>query len=97
MNDEVVRNQFTVRLINKQNEDALYHFEIESDTPISATGMIEDVLLEGQEERTHTLVIETQKTDYHGKFPMTFQLLDEDNQVVAEKKIDFLGPDPRLL
>jgi len=97
MNDEVVRNQFTVRLINKQNEEALFHFEIESDTPISATGMIEDVLLDGQEERTHTLVIETKKSDYRGKFPMTFQLLDEDNQVVAEKKIDFLGPDPRLL
>jgi len=97
MDDDIIRNQFTVRLINKQNEEINYHLQVLADRQIQVNGFDGPLELEAQEERVQTLVVQTPKEGYDGKFKMTIQLLDENNELVTQKEIDFLGPDPRLL
>lgn len=95
---DFVRNQFLVRIVNKQAGTA--HFTVRiGPTP---TGLVElghngDVELGGQAEGIEPLILEVPRSAYRGPFPFTVILEGRGKKYQLKKTVEFLGPDQRLL
>jgi cytochrome c oxidase accessory protein FixG len=96
--DHVIRNQYQLRFINKQNTEAHFRLSFSKDIPgLSAAGLDQEVILPPMGEEPRVFVVMMDKHQYEGPFPLelTIQTTEMDSSIVL--KLDFMGPDVRLM
>ncbi|MCB1226098.1 MAG: cytochrome c oxidase accessory protein CcoG [Verrucomicrobiales bacterium] len=98
--DDVVRNQFLVRVINKRKDPVSYKLELEGELPpgLQVTGLDETLTLQGLAEDQKALVMSAPVSNFDRKFHFNVKVteLDHDGAVSRSKKMEMLGPDMKL-
>lgn len=96
-----VRNQFNVRVINKQTEPVVFELNV---TPVAGapeglrwTGWEGGVQVGPGAEVVRPLILFVPREVYSGKFRLRLTVTDAPGQATVEREIEFIGPDPRLL
>lgn len=98
--DTHVRNQYQVRLINKDSQPLT--FSVIADPgevgfPIQTTGFQQSVTLQPMEERNATFVVQVPRRQYAGSFPLQIHVTAQPGSIRISEEVEFLGPSPRLL
>jgi cytochrome c oxidase accessory protein FixG len=93
-----VRNQFLVRVVNKRNEPARFTLEVigapaglrvmGNDGPFEVSPLAEEV---------RPLVLQHARTEYSGSFSIMVRLHNDAHTYRLERKVEFVGPEARLL
>ncbi|MGE9294711.1 MAG: cytochrome c oxidase accessory protein CcoG [Puniceicoccales bacterium] len=98
INDDDLRNQYMVRLINKDDVPRAFTVEAFAEgQTLEVIGFAEPVTVEPGGEEVRPLVIRVPRSAYQGKFEMTLRLIGEDGKAIAQRTAEFLGPDPAYL
>lgn len=97
--DGLIRNQFLVRLINKQSETRSYRLTLEgahsSDLKISGTDTT--ITLGAQAEEQRPLVITLPTSSYHASIKLTIRATDNESGASAvTRTFEFIGPDTSI-
>lgn len=95
--EDTVRNQFLVRMVNKQSEPALFHVQLNAGTALQQNGLTEPVTVAPMGEDVRPLIVMMPRRDYQGPFAFTLTMTDAAGAVSLAKEVEFLGPDARLL
>jgi cytochrome c oxidase accessory protein FixG len=96
--DSTVRNQYMVRVINKTNEDKLYHLTaVAEGQTYTMEGNEEGISVPPMGEEVRPVIISIDRDDYLGRFPLVFTLVNPDGQDILSREAEFLGPNPDLL
>jgi len=97
--DETVRNQFQLRLVNKDDQTLSYTVTAEAldGTPIIYQAITDTTPLVPMEELTRTFVVEVPRADFNGKFPLQLTFTAQPGDITVVREVEFLGPDPALL
>ena len=98
--DTHIRNQYQIRLVNKANEPLSFAVRVDASgltTPVETSGFPEPTVLEPMDEGTGTFVVQVPREAYHGAFSLTIEVEADPGDVIFQRKVEFLGPDPRLL
>ena len=98
LTDTTVRNQYTVRIINKSTEPRTFtiNHKIEDQT-YEIRGIDDSIRVKGMSEEMRPIALMVPKENYAGQFPVEFSLISSDGQTIMTRKVEFIGPDPRLL
>ncbi len=94
-----VRNQFLVRVINKQNHPMTCRLEIDASLPqqLLATGLGEPFVLPALGEEQKALILTLPESSFQGNFKLRVQVTDtQRGHHATTGDMEFLGPDPRL-
>ena len=95
---DFVRNQFLVRIVNKQNGPAEFLLHLEhAPAGLRQTGLVGPIRVEALGEIVQPLVFQQLRADYHGPFLFTIGIADPAGTFHLERQVEFLGPDVRLL
>ena len=97
--DGLIRNQFLVRLINKQSETRSYRLTLEgahsSDLKISGTDTT--ITLGAQAEEQRPLVLTLPTSSYHASIKLTIRATDNESGASAvTRTFEFIGPDTSI-
>ncbi len=96
--DAYIRNQFQLRLVNKQNEAVSFQISLrETGRDVELVGWGEPVKLEALEEQTRPLIVVQPRPAYAGHFPLRIAVEIVDGGSEHEYQVEFIGPDPRFL
>lgn len=97
--DDIIRNQFMVRLINKKNAPADYNLTLDAPNlaALDTAGWDHTMTLAPMQEEHLPYVVTIPIDDYEGPFTLQIKATSEDGEVTLTKQVRFLGPDPRLL
>ena len=95
--EDTVRNQFLVRMVNKQSEPATFHVQLNAGTALQQNGLTEPVTVVPMGEDVRPLIVLMPRRDYQGPFAFTLTMTDAAGAVSLAKEVEFLGPDARLL
>ena len=95
--EDTVRNQFLVRMVNKQSEPATFHVQLNAGTALRQNGLTEPVTVAPMGEDVRPLIVMMLRRDYQGPFAFTLTMTDAAGAVSLAKEVEFLGPDARLL
>lgn len=95
--DEIIRNHFQIRLINKRNDPASFRVFL-ADAPVGMqlAGWEEGMRLAPFEERTRPLIFVQSRGDYAGRVALEIIIESEDGDGTLRRRVEFVGPDPRL-
>lgn len=99
LTDTDLRNQFLVQYVTKRNEETTFHVSI----PNAPEGMRwlpdarEAIVVAGQSAVEKPLVVTMDREHYRGATNLTLRITAEPGGAVVERKMEFLGPDPRLM
>lgn len=98
---EAVRNQFNVRVVNKQTGPAVFELSVSAIGSAPAglrwTGWEGGVSVEPGAEAVRPLVLFVPRSSYAGKFRLKLTVTESSRGARVEREIEFVGPDPRLL
>ncbi len=95
--EEVIRNQFQIRLVNKRNESAAFRVFVEDPPPgMELAGWGEVMRLDPYEERTRPLILVQPREDYTGRARLDILIESEDGRHSLRRRAEFVGPDPRV-
>ncbi|MFO1448136.1 MAG: cytochrome c oxidase accessory protein CcoG [Opitutaceae bacterium] len=98
VNDDGVRNQFMLRLINKQAEPVRFVVAVENlPAGVQRTGFDQPVEIPALGEILQPLVLQQSRADYTGNFAFAVRVRDERGTFTLGKEAEFLGPDAELL
>jgi hypothetical protein len=94
----MVRNQFTLRLINKRHETSLYQIEL-MEPPAGMRMMGAESAIEvpplGEVEKP--VIVTISQKDYVGKGEITIRIHEQrEHGSSTTQRVEFLGPDPRF-
>lgn len=94
----MVRNQFLVRIVNKRNTPARFIVRLE-DAPadVRRIGFDQPVEIAPLGELVQPLVLQQPRASYTGPFHFEVRVDDAAGKFHLERKVDFLGPEARLL
>jgi len=98
MGEGVVRNQFTLHIINKRHQTSSYKIELTSaPAGMRMIGAEEPVEVPGLGEVDKPVIVTISEHDYTGKCAITLQIreLHEGGSTISQT-MEFLGPDPRF-
>lgn len=100
LSESTVRNQLQVRLINKDTQPL--DFTITAVDPagnvvVETAGMAEKTRLEPMEERNSTFILQVPRDTYAGAFGVEIQVTAQPGDILFNRTVEFLGPDPRML
>lgn len=96
--DSVVRNQYEVRLINKDVEPLSFTASaFRANETLHTAGFEDPVTIAPLAEETVTFVILVPHADYNGKFEASVVVESSDAELRIERKVEFLGPSAQLL
>ncbi len=91
--DGNVRNQFLLRIINKQNRPEVFQIRISGDTPeLKSSGTEELVQTAALGEQMRPLVVMIPREKFHGFASVKVQIVSADGKFNAEQTLPFLGP-----
>jgi hypothetical protein len=96
---ETVRNQFKVQYITKMNRETTFHIEVKN-PPVGmewVPNAREAIVVPAQGDIESPLVITMAREHYRGPFELDLVIRAEPGGAVVEKRVEFLGPDPRLM
>ncbi|MEM8550035.1 MAG: cytochrome c oxidase accessory protein CcoG [Verrucomicrobiota bacterium] len=98
VDDELVRNQFMVRLINKRNQPVTYVLSLEN-IPEGMTyrGFEEPLVLAPMAEEQRPLVLTQVRESYTGESQPVLKITGTPGDFTLEAELSFLGPDPKYL
>lgn len=95
---DTVRNQFLVRIVNKRYTPARFNVRLEGAPPeLRQIGFESAVDLGPLGELVRPLVLQQPRPGYAGPFQFTVRIEDAAGGFHLERKVDFLGPEARLL
>ena len=97
--DGVVRNQFTIRIINKRNREGTFRITLDGQLPadIQVSGNEQVLTLAPMQENQRTLIISVPVKSFHDGILFKARISDtQTNDSVLTRGIELLGPDPRL-
>ncbi|MBK1879284.1 cytochrome c oxidase accessory protein CcoG [Pelagicoccus mobilis] len=98
VDEEVVRNQFMVRVTNTSNESGTYSLRLNYEQEgVSVRGVDEAFEIVGNGDLVRPVVVLASKESYAGGFSMVVEVLDEEGKALMERPLEFIGPSPRLL
>jgi cytochrome c oxidase accessory protein FixG len=98
--DDHVRNQYQVRLINKDSAALSFSVMVQAnglEVPVETSGFGDGVTLEPMDEMNGTFVVQVPRDAYLGAFPLTVQIEAEPGGTQILREVEFMGPDPALL
>jgi cytochrome c oxidase accessory protein FixG len=98
--DSHIRNQYQVRLINKDARDLSFRVQVNTAglaVPVETSGYNSETVLEPMDERNGTFVVQVPRAAYTGSFPLHIEIVAEPGGVRITREVEFLGPDPELL
>lgn len=96
--DEDLRNQYLIRIINKETHPQTFTLKVDSgDQIFTAQGFNEPITVEPMGEEVRPLIITVSRDGYNGKFPVTINLSNDNGEVLVSRKAEFLGPNPKYL
>lgn len=97
--DDSVRNQFQIRLLNKSEEPMTFRVSSQATTevPVGISGFDQGVTVHPLGEKLATLVAVVKREDYQGPFEMEIRVRADGEDFEIPHKVEFLGPDPKLL
>lgn len=88
----VIRNQFLIRLLNKQNKPVTFQIEVvDGPKSLQLTGADGGVPVSALGEEMRTLVLTLPRADLKGEPPIRFRVTSSEGTVI-EKPATFLGP-----
>lgn len=97
---DVVRNQFLIRVINKQDVAAEFVLRVVTDESapegVFWTGWETPVEVEPSGEQVQPLVVSVPGGGYDGKFSFRVEIRATPGDVVMSREVEFVGPDARL-
>jgi cytochrome c oxidase accessory protein FixG len=95
---DFIRNQFLVRLVNKRNTPTRFVLSVQ-DVPehLRQSGFSGAIEVPPLGEIAAPFVMQQPRHEYHGPFHFTVRVQDERGSFHLERKVDFLGPEARLL
>jgi polyferredoxin len=96
--DGVVRNQFTLRLINKRHETSNFRLELaEAPEGMRMMGADDAVAVPSLGEVEKPVIVTIPQSQYTGKTQITILIREQrEHGSVITQKVEFLGPDPRF-
>lgn len=97
--DGVVRNQFTIRVINKRNREGSFRITLDGQLPADTqvSGNEQVITLQPMQENQRTLIISVPVKSFRDGILFKARITDtETNDFVLTRGIELLGPDPRL-
>ena len=95
---DTVRNQFNLRLINKHDAPLSLHFGLEgAPTGLRLVGTSDTVVLPPDEEIVLPMVLQQSRGVYGGPAKVTLRVSSTDKSFTLPLRVEFLGPDTRLL
>jgi hypothetical protein len=95
----MLRNQFSVRVINERHETVRYSFKIKGDIPASlklvgAEGPLE---VQALEETDQIIILAMPNSEFKAPFRVVLDVSeDRPGGSHVERELEFLGPDNRL-
>ena len=95
-----VRNQYQVRLINKDTDAMVFNLAVQAnglEFPVETSGFSEPVTLQPMEEKNTTFVVRVPRDAYTGSFPLELSITAGDDGIEIPQEVEFIGPDPDLL
>ena len=93
-----VRNQFQLRIINKQQTEQEYRITLEKAPEGTLLGGLSGSLkVAPQSEQQQVVMIEIPRSVYSGKQSMQISVINEAMQDTQVIEFEFTGPNPRLL
>lgn len=93
-----VRNQFLVRLVNKRNGPVRFTLAVQNaPAHLRQSGFAEAIEVAALGETATPLVLQQPRPDYQGPFSFTVRVQDEAGTFYLAQKVDFLGPEARLI
>jgi cytochrome c oxidase accessory protein FixG len=97
--NQIVRNQFLVRLINKRNEPRTFTLALSGEVPagLSAAGADAPVTIAAQGEELKPLMITLPQNAFKAPFKLSITITDtKDGKTYSTKPFEFTGPDAAL-
>ena len=95
---DFIRNQFLVRLVNKRNTPARFVLAVQAAPGhLRQAGFDSAIEVPALGEIAAPLVLQQSRTHYRGPFSFTVRVQDERGTFSLERKVEFLGPEARLL
>lgn len=92
--DGVVRNQFLIRIVNKENRPRAFAVTATSaGQPISQKGLEKPVEIPPLEEDLQPLIITIPESSFRGGFQVEIEFRDTTGRFKTIRKVPFLGPD----
>ncbi len=98
--DTHVRNQYQIRLINKDTQPLDFTVVAKArdrDINLETSGLSGGNRLEPMQEINTTYVVQIPREAFTGAFPLEILILAEPGNIQVLQEVEFLGPDPRLL
>lgn len=91
-----IRNQFMVRVTNKNNEASIYSLDVRGGHPDAIVKGIGDPFsVEDNGEVVKMIMVTIPRDSFAGRFELEVLILDEKEKTLAERTISFVGPDPK--
>jgi len=98
VDDTMVRNQFLVRLVNKKTEPVtLTVVPVADMAGLAWTGLSGPVVVAPNEEEVRPLIVTIPRAEYTGPFHLSVEVTDVSGDLRLVKKVEFLGPDPKVM
>lgn len=95
--DNGIRNQFNVRLINKENTPATFRLEVvEGAEGLEVRGLEGDVPVPPMGEEVRPLILSMARSDWQGPFTVVLHFHSDRGGNTVSREVEFVGPDPRL-
>ncbi|PXA05771.1 cytochrome c oxidase accessory protein CcoG [Coraliomargarita sinensis] len=96
--EEVVRNQYMVRVINKMNEPRTFELRSSAEgQTYTMEGNEEGIIVPPLGEEVRPVIISIARKNYLGRFPLEFTLISPEGENILSREAEFLGPKPELL
>jgi cytochrome c oxidase accessory protein FixG len=93
-----VRNQFNLRLINKHDAPLSLHFALQgAPVGLQLVGTSSTVVLPPNEETVLPMVLQEDRVGYTGPAKVTLVVTGTNKSFTLPLRVEFLGPDARLL
>ena len=97
VDDDAVRNQFQLRLMTKRNVPTTFTVDLKDAPPwLSTSGCEKPITVGAQGQEQVTFVMFVPKEKFTGTIEVTIRTRSEPGGTVIERKMEFLGPDPRM-
>ncbi|MEM1222455.1 MAG: cytochrome c oxidase accessory protein CcoG [Verrucomicrobiota bacterium] len=95
LTEDVILNQFMIRIINKTNEPRVFTIQTAADDQnYKVEGMKSGVSVPAMGEEVRPLVMSIPLDEYKGRFVFEMILLTNGEEAIIREKAEFLGPDP---
>lgn len=98
VNDESVRNQYMMRIINKTSHSNDYSIRTSSAFEKYSVQLSSDTTtVDSMAEELRPVIVVVDRADYEGPFELQITLVGPDAKDILTRTVQFFGPNPQLL